>query len=241
MSQHNEDHSHEAIAKRLKQKPSINYLREWVYGGIDGGVTTFAVVAGVAGADLPATIILIIAIAGLLGDGFSMAAGCYSSTKTEEDNYRNLHQYEARSVKQDPEGERKEIRQIFANKGFAGENLDNIVETITANKKIWIETMMIEEYGLTGHHHKAFPAAFNTFAAFLICGAMPVLPFILGFSRGLTFSIIFSGITFFCIGALKSLWSEKPWWWHGLETFAIGSVAACVAFGAGYGLKLLLL
>lgn len=236
-------HSHGAhdIAKRLNQKPETRYLREWVYGGIDGVVTTFAVVAGVAGADLSTAVILIIALAGLFGDGFSMAAGCYSATKTEDDNYKRLHKIENDSIRAHPEGEQEEIRQIFKAKGFKGNNLEHIVETITDNEKLWIDTMMVEEYGITPHHHKAWSAAGHTFVAFLLCGAMPVLPFIIGLEHALLLSTIMAGCTFFMIGALKSFWSIKSWWWHGTETFIIGSIAASIAYGTGYGLKLLIM
>jgi vacuolar iron transporter family protein len=236
-----EDHTPQAISSRLSERPKDYYLREWVYGGIDGVVTTFAVVAGVAGADLSSAIILIIALAGLLGDGFSMAAGCYSSTKTDEDNYKRLHNYEQQSVQHNPEGETEEIRQIFKKKGFKNPDLENIVQTITANKKLWVDTMMVEEYGLTDSHHNAWHAALHTFIAFFICGFMPVLPFIVNLDGALYISTVVSGLTFFAIGALKSQWSAKAWWWHGGETFIIGSIAACVAYGTGYALKGLLL
>src|SRR3954454_13682582 len=68
------DHSPEAISRRLAGNPRQNYLRDWVYGGIDGAVTTFAVVAGVVGAGLSARTVLILGAANLLADGFSMAA-----------------------------------------------------------------------------------------------------------------------------------------------------------------------
>jgi VIT1/CCC1 family predicted Fe2+/Mn2+ transporter len=235
------DHSPHAIKERLKNPPNITYLREWVYGGIDGVVTTFAVVAGVAGANLSPVFILIIALAGLFGDGFSMAAGCYSSTKTEEDNYKRLHKIEHDSIKTNPQGEKEEIRQIYKAKGFKGEKLEHIIDIITEHKNIWIDTMMIEEYGLTKAHHQAWPAALHTLTAFLLCGFMPVLPYIGNFPNALILSTALAGVTFFSIGALKSFWSPKTWWWHGIETFIIGSIAASIAYGTGYGLKLLLL
>ncbi|MGH8978267.1 MAG: VIT1/CCC1 transporter family protein, partial [Acidimicrobiia bacterium] len=66
-------HTPEAIAARLRIGPRRSYLRDLVYGAIDGTVTTFAVVAGVRGASLEATILVILGIANLVADGFSMA------------------------------------------------------------------------------------------------------------------------------------------------------------------------
>lgn len=143
-------HSHrpEDIRHRLEKGPKENYLQEWVYGGIDGVVTTFAIVAGVSGASLSAVVIMILGVANLIGDGFSMAASAYSAARTEVDNYERLREIEDRQIDKDPEGEREEIRQIYKVKGFKGEELEHIVDTICADRENWIEIMMQEEYGL---------------------------------------------------------------------------------------------
>jgi len=84
------EHTREAIRRRLQQGASPSYLRDWVYGGIDGAVTTFAVIAGVAGASLSAKIVVILGLANMVADGFSMAASNYSGTKTEVDDADRL-------------------------------------------------------------------------------------------------------------------------------------------------------
>ncbi len=125
------DHSPEAIAARLNEGPKALYLREWVYGGIDGVVTTFAIVAGVVGAGLSANIVLILGLANLLADGFSMAAGSYSATKADKDNYKRLRNREVQHIRDHYDGEIEETRQIFAAKGFEGEELDTMVKSIS--------------------------------------------------------------------------------------------------------------
>ncbi|HFD2274735.1 TPA: VIT1/CCC1 transporter family protein, partial [Legionella pneumophila] len=75
-------HSQKEIRERLTQTPSQNYLRDWIYGGIDGVVTTFAIVSGVVGGQLSSLVILILGFANLLADGFSMAASNYLGTKS---------------------------------------------------------------------------------------------------------------------------------------------------------------
>jgi hypothetical protein len=117
------EHSEQAIAKRLSGAPSFSYLRDWVYGGIDGAVTTFAIVAGVVGAQLSNRVVLILGIANLVADGFSMAAGNYRGTKTEHEEQAHLRAIEERHIDAVPEGEREEIRQIFKGKGFHGHDL----------------------------------------------------------------------------------------------------------------------
>ena len=86
------EHSHtkEEIRARLARDPGISYLRDWIYGGIDGVVTTFAVVASVVGADLSSKVVLILGLANLVADGFAMAAGNYSGTQAERDDYNRL-------------------------------------------------------------------------------------------------------------------------------------------------------
>jgi vacuolar iron transporter family protein len=106
------EHSHtrKAIHDRLGQGPHVSYLRDWIYGGLDGTVTTFAIVAGVVGANLSASVLLILGFANLLADGFAMAASNYTSTKSEHEDYDRVLGIERRHIALVPDGEREEIR-----------------------------------------------------------------------------------------------------------------------------------
>ena len=108
------EHSHtrQAIKERLARGPHTNYLRDWIYGGIDGAVTTFAIVAGVAGADLAATVVLVLGFANLMADGLAMAASNYSGTKAERDDYVRVLGIERKHIAMVPDGEREEIRRF---------------------------------------------------------------------------------------------------------------------------------
>ena len=172
------EHSPEAISERLAQGTRHNYLRDFVYGGIDGAVTTFAVVAGTIGAELPTRIVLILGAANLIADGFSMAAANFLGTRAERDDHDRLAQLEARHIDIDPEGEREEVRQVFAGKGFQGSDLETIVAIITADRERWIQTMLTEEYGLPLEVRSEWVAALSTFGAFLLCGSIPLVPFV---------------------------------------------------------------
>ena len=116
------EHSHtkEAIHARLARDPRISYLHDWIYVGIDEVVTTLAVVAGVVGADLPARIVLVLGLANLVADGFAMAAGNYTGSQADRDDYDRLLAVERKHIAVVPDGEREEIRQIFGGKGFLG-------------------------------------------------------------------------------------------------------------------------
>ncbi len=229
------EHGHHPreIAKRLRDGPKPSYLRDWVYGGIDGTVTTFAVVAGVVGADLSTKALLILGAANLVADGFSMAAANYSGTKAEIEEYELVRSMEEKHVRVTPEGEREEIRQIFHAKGFKGEALNTVVDVITESHDRWIETMMTEEHGLPPINRSPFRSALATFVAFILCGAVPLIPFVLGLPATVQASTIMAGLTFFSIGSLRSRWSPSPWWKAGIETFAIGMGAASLAYGVG--------
>lgn len=231
------DHSPEAIDQRLSLGNRPNYLRDWVYGGIDGTVTTFAVVAGVAGASLPSGILLILGLANLVADGFSMAASNYSGTKTEIDDYARLRERELRHIRLDPQGEQEEVRQIFARKGLSGPTLDATVTAISANEETWVELMMTEEYGLATTQRDPVKSALSTFIAFIICGFVPLLPFLLPFSSPFLWSTLMTSAVFVAIGSAKSRWALVSWWRSGLETLIIGTAAAGAAYIIGYALR----
>jgi VIT1/CCC1 family predicted Fe2+/Mn2+ transporter len=231
------EHSAQAIAKRLSGAPALSYLRDWVYGGIDGAVTTFAVVAGVVGAQLSNRVVLILGLANLVADGFSMAAGNYSGTKTEHEEQAHLRAVEERHIDTVPDGEREEIRQIYRAKGFPSQNLERAVDVITADRERWVETMLAEEYGLPKAVRSPLKAAASTFVSFVVCGAVPLVPFLVAAPGAFQLSMVMTGLVFFLIGSTKSRWSPASWWRSGSETLAIGLGAAALAFLVGHALK----
>jgi len=227
------EHTAEAIHERLAAGPRQNYLRDWIYGGIDGSVTTFAIVSGVVGARLSPWIILVLGFANLLADGFSMAASNFLGTRAEHEDLKRLEAVEYRHVDLNPEGEREEVRQIFRSKGFAGEDLTRLVDLITSDRARWVRTMLTEEYGLPQEVRSPWLAAITTFSAFLVCGLVPLLPYLFGSSNPLVLSMIMTGGVFFAIGSVKSRWSTSVWWSSGLSTLAIGTIAAGLAYAVG--------
>lgn len=224
------DHSPEGIRERLSGGPAHSYLRDWLYGGIDGGVTTFAIVAGAAGGELGHRVTIILGLANLLADGFSMAASNFSGTRAEVEELKRMRGIEARHIAENPEGEREEIRQIYARKGFHGEGLESVVSTISSDQQRWIDTMLAEEYGLARDIRSPWRAAVTTFAAFVTCGAVPLLPFMFGWRNPLMPSVIMTVLVFAVVGALRSQWSAGRWWAAALETTALGSAAAGLAY-----------
>ena len=174
------EHAPHRIRNRLDNPRGESPLGDFMLGGVDGVVTTFAVVAGSAGGQLASTIVIILGIANLIADGFSMAVSNYLGTRTRQEEVRQSRADEQWQIDVFPEGEREEIREIFARKGFEGTGLDEIVEIITADREVWVDTMMAEELRLSDVSTRPLRAGVTTFVAFSICGAIPLLPFLIG-------------------------------------------------------------
>jgi VIT1/CCC1 family predicted Fe2+/Mn2+ transporter len=215
-----------------------NYLPEVVYGSIDGIVTTFAVVAGAAGADLNIRIVLILGMANLFADGLSMSIGSYLSKKSERDNYNKHLQIEKWEIENVPETERQEIEDIFRAKGFEATELQMVVNRITANKPVWIDTMMKDELGLLKERKSPLMAGLCTLVAFLIAGAIPLATYLLGYRAGLEIdsfllSCIVTSLTFVLIGYIKTYVTKIGLLRSISETLILGIAAASVAYFVG--------
>ncbi|MEL7473158.1 MAG: VIT1/CCC1 transporter family protein [Planctomycetota bacterium] len=237
------DHSPKGIRNRILQRERTSYLSDFVYGAIDGAVTTFAVVSSVKGADLSPAIVLVLGAANLIGDGFSMAAGNFQGTRAENQRRERIRRFESEEIENHPDGERAEVREIFKHKGFEGDTLDGAVETITARKERWIEFMLTEEHGLSMDERNAWRAAGMTLVAFIVVGAIPLVPFVFeaigAIASGPAFlvSSIATGAAFFLIGAAKSRFVDESWFKGGMDTLFVGSIAAVLAYFVGLLLK----
>jgi len=224
-------------------KASGTYVGDFVYGAIDGSVTTFAVVSGVAGAGLSVNIVIILGIANLIADGFSMAVGNYLSAKSDREFIERERKREEWEIENYPKGEVEEIRQIFSKKGFQDKDLEKAVQIITSDKKVWVDTMMVDELGLMEDKTSPVNKGMVTFASFILVGSIPLIPYILSFVSATVkeivypLSIILTFIAFFFIGSAKVYITQKNWLKSGLETLLIGGVAAVIAYGIGYLLR----
>ncbi|WP_164101350.1 VIT1/CCC1 transporter family protein [Candidatus Laterigemmans baculatus] len=232
-------HTPQAVRERLQKGPTHSYLRDFVYGAIDGAVTTLAVVSGVAGAELSVGVVIVLGVANLIADGFSMAASNYLGTRAEEQVRERARRIEEEEIERYPEGEQEEIRQIIRGKGFEGDDLDRAVEIITSDRRRWVDMMLTEELGLSLEGPSPLQAAASTFGAFVIVGCIPLLPFILQFlvppavTQPFLASMLMTAAAFFGVGAAKARFVEQKWYWSGLETLFVGGGAAALAYAIG--------
>ncbi|MCM4161222.1 hypothetical protein FHG64_03110 [Antarcticibacterium flavum] len=224
-----------------RNKGVINkeYIGEFVYGGIDGAITTFAVVAGAEGASLGVTVVVILGIANLIADGFSMSVGNFFSTKAERDNFEKHRQIEYWEVENLREKEVQEIREIYAAKGFKGSLLEQVVEVITSNKDVWVDTMMKEELEMVVGDKTPFKTAGVTFFSFILVGAVPLLSYVFIGNDLISgpdlflYSCLLTAVALSIVGALKSLVTEKNVIIGILETLLLGGIAALLAYYVG--------
>ena len=219
------------------------YIGEAVYGALDGIITTFAVVAGVAGAGLHSGIVLILGFANLVGDGLSMGVGSYLSTKSKREYENSERARELWEVENYPQGEREEIKEIYRRKGFSGHDLDRAVEIITSDNKIWVDTMMQEELGIIEDVSPPFLNGLSTFVSFLIAGFIPLLFFVLALAMpvlgkyAFEMSVILTAVALFAVGSLRVLVTGSKWFRSGLEMLIVGGMAALAAYIIGVLLK----
>lgn len=244
--EHQQDGHHEGWHIRSAWMQRFEtYLPEVVYGSIDGIVTTFAVVAGSAGAGLGINIILILGVANLFADGLSMSIGSYLSKKSEQDNYNKHLKIEEWEIENMPQVERKEVEDIYREKGFDGKELEMVVNRITSNKQIWLDTMMKDELGLTLEKKSPFKAGLSTLLAFVFAGAIPLVVYILVYAGGISIdpflsSCVVTALAFILIAYIKTYVTRISIQRSIAETLLLGAAAATVAYFLGNYLEKLI-
>jgi VIT1/CCC1 family predicted Fe2+/Mn2+ transporter len=219
------------------------YLKSIVYGGLDGIITTFAVVSGVAGAELGAQVIVILGIANLLADGFSMGTGDYLSTKSEREFYANEAKHAAMQIDQFGDGQRAALKTLYEENGYTAEEAARLVDIQTRHKDRWVKTIMVEGLHMVKDQTSPLRNALATFVAFVVAGSLPLLVYIVGLftpvsgETAFMVSIFSSGAALFLLGAAKVFVTRLNPIRSGLEMLLVGGFAAVVAYIVGALLK----
>ncbi len=234
------------IFKKKKPRNSGNYpfsgenhkgnrLSEIILGGQDGLVNVLGVLLGVAAASQQTRIVIAGGLAATFAESISMAAVAYTSKMAEQDFYESEQAREKKEMKEVPELEREEIKEIYRQKGFKGKILDEVVDVIVSNKKVWLETMMSDELKLAPvEKTRPLTAAFVVGFSAIVGSLIPLIPFFFAPIReGIIIAIIISAITLFIVGAIKAYLTVGNWGRSGVEMAVIGTVSALAGYGVG--------
>lgn len=226
-------------AEGMQRSPFGAYIGDMVYGGLDGIITTFAVVSGVAGAQLGASVVLILGIANLIADGFSMGTGDYLSTKSEREYFDREARRQAWEIDHFPKGQKAELEVLYQQHGYTRDEAAQMVDLQTRTKERWVNAMMVEELNLVRDDENPLYNALATFVSFLVAGSVPLLVYIVGLAipidPGAAFrsSIGLSAVALFALGAAKVFVTGLNPIRSGLEMLVVGGIAAAVAYIIG--------
>eukprot|EP00003_Mantamonas_plastica_P022785 TRINITY_DN3948_c0_g1_i1.p1 TRINITY_DN3948_c0_g1~~TRINITY_DN3948_c0_g1_i1.p1 ORF type:complete len:281 (-),score=88.97 TRINITY_DN3948_c0_g1_i1:23-865(-) len=221
------------------------YIKSVVYGGLDGIITTFAVVSAVAGGNLSLSVVLILGFANLIADGISMGLGDYISTRAEIDYAEMERRREAWECEQFLDLEKKEMVELYESKGLSKEDATTVVNIISKDQDVFVDIMMVEELSIMPppSQEEAMMNGCVTFGSFLFFGVIPLLAFVVAVAinpadtndLGTTFliSCLLTAATLFILGALTSKFSHSAWYIAGFKMLINGAVAAAASYLIG--------
>lgn len=222
------------------------YLKSIIYGGLDGIVTTFAVVAASAGANLDMTLLLLMGFASLIADGISMGFGDYLSSKAELQFQLKEKTREQWELDNYEEGEKNEMVELYMSKGMTSNEASQVIDVFSKHPKLFVDLMMVEELGMLppDEDDEPWKNGLVTFLSFLTFGSVP-LWFYVGFyvagvvNDGLMFAVdcVATGFTLFLLGVVKANFTNQNKFRSGIGMLANGSIAAVAAYLTGWALE----
>lgn len=236
LSKAREAHKKRAIIKGIHQEPHTKFsLSDIILGGQDGLVNVLGVILGVAVASSEIRLVLAAGFAAAFAESVSMAAVAYTSTLSDADHYQSELKREMWEIEHFPKEEAEEIRQIYIKRGFKGQLLEEAVNIITKNKKVWLDVMMEEELRLAPiEKNHAFKSAFIVGVSAIIGSIIPLIPFMfLPISASIPTAIILAALALFIAGVYKAKVTIGPPTKSGLELMIIGIVSALVGYFIG--------
>jgi predicted membrane protein (TIGR00267 family) len=233
---HTDHHIHNNLDPHRR---SASGLSDIILGGQDGLVNVLGVILGVAATTSDPHLVLVAGLAATFAESVSMGAVAYTSTLADADYYDSELEREQRHIEQVPKVEREEVRQIYAEKGFHGELLEHIVDTITKDPDVWVAVMMAEEHQLTPIDRKqAWKIALIVGFSAIVGSLIPLIPFIfLPVTISMLVSVLVTALVLFFVGSYKARVTVGHPTKSGLEMALIGTLSALVGYGIGALLK----
>jgi VIT1/CCC1 family predicted Fe2+/Mn2+ transporter len=238
--------AHQQRIQELKESPekhktgSGQFVKNIVFGGLDGIITTFAVVAAVAGADLPTDVVLVLGFSNLVGDGVSMGLGDYLSSKAEVEYAMSEREREQWEMDNAPDGEKAEMVEIYQQAGFSQEDATLIIDTMAKNKKFFVDHMMVQELGIMvpDPDDQLWLEGLVMFGSFCLFGFVPLLAYLFTDDKDVAFgtALGLTGATLFVLGLVKARINSANYLIAGLTTLLNGALAAAAAYFIGWGI-----
>src|SRR3990170_3169904 len=226
-------HAHDVLVHRHRDPHRPGFaLGDVILGGQDGLVNVLGVILGVAAATSDTHIVLAAGLAATFAESVSMGAVAYTSNRAEHDRYESERQREYRHLHLVPAVEREEIRAIYERKGFTGPLLEQIVDTITADKDVWVGVMMAEEHQLTPiDRGQSVRSAVIVGLSAIVGSLIPLAPFILlPVGVSMLVSVAVAALALFAVGAYKARVTVGHVGRSGLEMALIGSMSALAGY-----------
>ncbi|CAN5161610.1 VIT1/CCC1 transporter family protein [soil metagenome] len=209
------------------------WLRPAVFGVMDGLVSNFALIAGVAGAGAAQRTVAPTGLAGLVAGAFSMATGEYVSVASQAESTRAELELERRELRHNPDGESAELAQVYIARGVDPELAAEVARQMSVDPEEALRVHALEELGVDpGELPNPWVAAGSSFAAFTIGALLPALPYLLGASS-LALAAVIALVALFGSGALTSRFTNRSWSYAGARQLILGAVAAAVTFAVG--------
>lgn len=212
---------------------SGGWLRPTVFGMMDGLVSNFALIAGVAGAHAAATDVSLAGLAGLVGGAFSMATGEYVSVQSQNEAAYAELEVEEHELRHNAAAELRELAQMYEARGFDPQVAQQVAEQLSRDPKQALLIHAQEELGVDPHQlPSAWTAMFSSFGAFSVGALIPLLPYLAG-AQHIVISAVLAVVALFVAGVLTSRFTSRSWLFAGGRQLALGVLAAVVTFGVG--------
>lgn len=249
----NRDPEASKAAHLIKKAPEAHkkggeYIKNIVFGGLDGIITTFAVVSGATGGGLSVEVILILGFSNIFADAFSMGMGDALSTKAEHEYIRAERKREEWELENFAEGEIEEMIDLYEQRGMSRADATDVINKMAKYPQFFVDVMMTEELGLQvpGDDENPWKDGLVTFASFVAFGLVPLLAYAILHGSNLDMNSLFaiacvlSAMTLFLLGAIKTKFSVMPWWKGGLEILFMGSFTALASYLVGWAVNAIL-
>jgi vacuolar iron transporter family protein len=209
------------------------WLRPAVFGAMDGLVSNFALIAGVAAGSGDRQIIVLAGLAGLAAGAFSMAAGEYTSVASQAELARAELAVERLELERRPAAEQEELAQVYMSRGLDSDLAREVAAALSVDPEQALRVHAREELGIAPDDLPSpLLAAGSSFGSFALGAFVPVLPYLLGASR-IWPSLVCALLSLFGCGALVSRVTSRSWWFSGFRQLVLGGLAAAVTYGFG--------